>query len=207
MPRARAKDLDTTLPSIPGDPNGAAELNQRVAVNLREHRRMRDLSLDELARQTGVSRAGLSQIETCKTNPSLGVLWKIAAGLGIPFASLIGEASPPVSVLRRKASQPLRSSDRKFESRPVLPSTPAKQIEMYELRLSPRARHLSEAHGAGTRELVVVTAGTLRMTSGERVEDLEEGDAMLFNANVAHIYENPGSTEARCHNLIMYTLR
>jgi transcriptional regulator with XRE-family HTH domain len=201
MPRPRQSALPAT------DPNGAAELTHRVAVNLREHRRMRDLSLDELARHTGVSRAGLSQIETCKTNPSIGVLWKIASGLGIPFASLVGEASPPVSVLRSSAAQALRSNDRKFESRPILPSTPANQIELYELRLAPSARHVSEAHGAGTRELVVVVEGTLRMTSGDRVEDLAAGDAILFNANVAHIYQNVGATESRCHNLIMYTLR
>ena len=43
------------------------------------------MSLDQLAQLTGVSRAALSQIETRKTNPTIGVLWKIASGLGIAF--------------------------------------------------------------------------------------------------------------------------
>src|SRR5262245_18778894 len=47
-------------PVPPGDETGAAELTARVAFNLREQRRRRDMSLDDLAQLTGVSRAALS---------------------------------------------------------------------------------------------------------------------------------------------------
>jgi len=194
-------------PIPPGDEVGAAQLAARVAANLREQRRRRDMSLDQLAQRTGVSRAGLSQIETCKTNPSIGVLWKIASGLGIPFSELIGEDQQPVSVLRRADAQVLRSTDRKFESRPLMPAGGANQVEVYELLLAARSRHASEAHGAGTRELVVVLSGTLRMVAGDHSEDLGPGDSMLFNADVPHVYENPGGAEARYHDVIIYPLR
>jgi transcriptional regulator with XRE-family HTH domain len=193
---------DRTLPT--GDQLGAVEVAQRVAENLRELRRKRDLSLDELAQRTGVSRAGLSQIETRKTNPTLGVLWKIAAGLGVPFAELLGEAQPQICLLRRKDVPVLRSADRLFESRPLMPSSAGNQVEVYELRLAARARHASDSHGPGTRELVAVISGSLRLTAGDRAETLEAGDSMLFNSNVPHAYENPGDTEARYHDLIMY---
>jgi transcriptional regulator with XRE-family HTH domain len=196
---------ETPIP--PGDEIGAAELARRVADSLREQRRRRDMSLDQLAQRTGVSRAGLSQIETCKTNPSIGVLWKIASGLGIPFSELIGEGQQSVSVLRRGDAQVLRSTDRKFESRPLMPSAAGNQIEVYELRLAGRARHASDAHGAGTRELVIVLGGVLRMVVGDRREDLTVGDSMLFNANLAHAYENPGGGEARYLDVIIYPLR
>jgi len=204
MPLKRASTAlrDRTLPA--GDQLGAVEVAQRVAENLRELRRKRDLSLDELAQRTGVSRAGLSQIETRKTNPTLGVLWKIAAGLGVPFAELLGEAQPQICLLRRKDVPVLRSADRLFESRPLMPSAAGNQVEVYELRLAPRARHVSESHGAGTRELVAVISGSLRLTAGDRTETLAAGDSMLFNSNLPHVYENPGDAEARYHDLIMY---
>jgi transcriptional regulator with XRE-family HTH domain len=194
-------------PIPPGDEVGVAELAARVAANLRDQRRRRDMSLDQLAQVTGVSRAGLSQIETVKTNPSIGVLWKIASGLGISFSELIGEREEAVSVLRREDTQVLRSSDRKFESRPLMPAGGANQVEVYELRLAARARHASDAHGPGTRELVVVLSGVLRMIVGDHTEDLAAGDSMLFNANVAHVYENPGGAEARYHDVIIYPMR
>jgi transcriptional regulator with XRE-family HTH domain len=188
----------------PGDEIGAADLARRVAEHLRDHRKKRDLSLDQLAGMTGVSRAALSQIETRKTNPTIGVLWKIASGLGIPFSDLIGESQLPISVLRREDTQVLRSMDRKFESRPLMPPAGVSQIEMYELTLSARARHPSEGHGPGTRELVVVLNGTLRMTVGDRVDDLGPGDSVVFDANLSHVYENSGSSEARYHDVIIY---
>src|SRR5579872_6010742 len=98
----------------PGDDVGAADLGRRVAENLRARRKARGMSLDDLARSSGVSRAALSQIETCKSNPTVGVLWKIAVGLGVPFAELIGAPRSGAAVLRREDSQVLKSSDGRF---------------------------------------------------------------------------------------------
>jgi len=206
--RASAKPASLRhAPTPPGDEAGVAELAARVAANLREHRRRRDMSLDQLSQVTGVSRAGLSQIETVKTNPSIGVLWKIASGLGVPFADLIGESNEAVAVLRREDTQVLRSADRKFESRPLMPAGGANQVEVYELRLAARSRHSSDAHGPGTRELVIVLSGSLRMIIDNRSEELSAGDSILFNANVAHTYENAGGSEARYYDVIIYSLR
>ncbi len=187
-----------------GDTIGVADLTRRVSENLRQHRTKRDLSLDELSQLTGVSRAALSQVETRKTNPTIGVLWKITAGLGINFSELIGESQLSSSVLRREEAQALRSLDRKFESRPLTPPGGPPQIDMYELRLAARARHASEPHGPGTRELVVVLSGALRMVVGDKADNLVAGDSVIFDANVPHIYENPGPTEACYHDVILY---
>ena len=187
-----------------GDEVGAAELAGRVAENLRAQRKRRAMSLDELAQLTGVSRAALSQIETRKTNPTIGVLWKIASGLGITFADLIGETRAELSVLRRGEAQPLRSTDGKFESRPLMPASGIPQVEMYELRLAARARHVSEPHGPGTREIVVVLSGAMRMTVGDHSDELGPGDSVVFDANKPHVYENSGGSESRYHNVIVY---
>ena len=50
------------VPLPPGDDVGAADLARRVGVQLREKRKARGQSLDELAVASGVSRAALSQI-------------------------------------------------------------------------------------------------------------------------------------------------
>jgi len=191
-------------PVPPGDEVGAADIARRVAENLRQHRKRLQLSLDQLAHATGVSRAALSQIETRKTNPTIGVMWKIASGLGVPFSDLIGESRLALSVLRRGDAQLLRSTDRKFESRPLVPPAGVNEIEMYELSLAARSRHASEPHGPGTKELVVVLSGALRMTVGDNTDELAAGDSVVFDANLPHVYENPGNAEARYHDVIIY---
>src|SRR5262249_42844552 len=162
----------------PGDDVGAAELGRRVAENLRQRRKIRGMSLDELAQASGVSRAALSQIETCKSNPTVGVLWKIAVGLGIPFAELIGESHQGAQVLRRQDAQVLRSSDGRMESRPLAPAGASPLVELYELRIAARSTHSSEAHAAGTHELLVVLSGSLRMHVSDEVYDLAAGDSI-----------------------------
>lgn len=187
-----------------GDDVGAAELARRVADNLRHKRKLRGLSLDDLARASGVSRAALSQVETCKTNPTVGLLWKIAVGLGVPFADLLGQPRTGISVLRRGESQVLRSMDGKLESRPLTPAGASALVEIYELRLAARATHTSEAHAAGTHEFIVVLSGSLRLHVDGETLDLLAGDTVSFPADRPHAYENNGSSEARYHNVILY---
>jgi transcriptional regulator with XRE-family HTH domain len=188
----------------PGDDIGAAELGRRVAENLRQRRKARGLSLDDLARSSGVSRAALSQIETCKSNPTVGVLWKVAVGLGVPFAELIGAPRSGAAVLRRADTQVLRSADLRFESRPLAPAGASPIVELYELRVSARSKHASEAHAPGTHEIVVVLTGQLKMHVDAEVFELGAGDSVAFAADRPHAYENPANSEARYHNVIIY---
>lgn len=197
---ARSGGADAT----PGDDLGAAELAQRVAENLRRKRKARGMSLDDLARASGVSRAALSQVETVKTNPTVGLLWKIAVGLGVPFADLIGEVKSGTNILRRSDAQVLRSLDGKLESRPLSPAGASALVEIYELRLSARATHASEPHAPGTHEFLIVLSGSLRLHLDGETHDLMAGDTVSFTADRPHSYENAGSSEARYHNVILY---
>jgi len=202
MARKPAKTARAPVP--PGDEVGAAELAQRVASNVRAQRQARGMSLDELAQASGVSRAALSQIESCKVNPTLGIMWKIASGFGVPFAELLGAHRPAASVLRRADTTVLRSTDGKFESRPLTPAGTSPLVEVYELRLAARARYVSEAHAAGTREIVVVLSGAMVLRLGDEAHELAAGDSIAFDADRPHVYENAGSAEARCHDVILY---
>ncbi len=200
----RAARVGRGVPLPPGDDVGAADLARRVAANLRERRKARGLSLDQLATASGVSRAALSQVETLKSNPSLSVLWKIAVGLHIPFSELLGDEGPGVNLLRRSDTQVLRSADGRLESRPVTPASLARSLEMYELRLAARSSHAADAHAPGTQELIVVLTGLLRMHVGADRYELGPGDSVAFPADRPHVYENPGGAEARYHNIVLY---
>lgn len=201
-PNARSQ---TNRPTSYGteDP-GAAELGRKIAENLRERRRTLGLSLDDLARISGVSRAALSQIETCRTNPSLGVLWRVAVGLEIPFADLLGERKVDTSsLLRRREAQVLRSPDGSFETCPLTRAGAGPGVEAFEQRLDAQASHASEPHGEGARKLVVVLAGTLRMTVGPESYLLGVGDSLVFAADGPHVYENPAQVPTRYLDLIV----
>ncbi len=199
-PRGRGERPIATI----GDEVGAAELGRRVAENLRQRRKARGLSLDDLAQASGVSRAALSQIETQKSNPTVGVLWKIASGLGVQFSDLIGEGKQGAVVLRRGDAQVLRSADGRLESRPLAPAGAAPNVELYELCLAPRSQHASEPHAPETSEILVVLSGQVRIHVDQVAYDLAVGDSIAFAADRPHSYENPGASEARYYNVIVY---
>jgi transcriptional regulator with XRE-family HTH domain len=187
-----------------GDDVGAAELGRRVAESLRRLRKERQLSLDQLALSSGVSRAALSQIESARTNPTLSVLWKVAVGLGVPFQALLGTNDEQSRLLRAGDAVPLRSADGRMESRLLSPSGAADRVEIYELRFQAKGVLRSEPHGAGASETVILLTGALRVTVGDDVHDLGPGDTLFFQANVAHTYENRSSHESRCIDFIGY---
>ena len=162
------------------------------------------MSLDDLALLSGVSRAALSQIETRKSSPTVWVLWKIAVGLGVSIAELIGALRSGVVVLRRADSQFLRSVDGKFERRPLIAAGASPAVALYELRVAARSTHVSHPHSPGAREVLVVLSGVCRMHVGDGTHELGAGDAIAFPADRPHSYENHAGSEARYHNVIVY---
>jgi mannose-6-phosphate isomerase-like protein (cupin superfamily) len=62
-------------------------------------------------------------------------------------------------------------------------------------------------HEAGSRETAVVTAGSLRLVCDGRSHDLEDGDAVTFDADLPHHFENPGDGEARFMAVVSAGLR
>jgi XRE family transcriptional regulator, regulator of sulfur utilization len=204
-PMERKAGARPRVASNSGDTLGAAELARHVAESLRQHRKTQELSLDELAQKSGVSRAALSQIEGARTNPTLAVLWKIAVGLGVPFQNLLGTTSGSgPKVLRAGDSSPLRSANGQMESRLLSPGGAPPGVEVYELRLVPKGVYPSEPHSKGTTETLVVMTGALKMTVGGESFELATGDSIFFNADVAHVYESRSSHPTRCINVIAY---
>lgn len=148
----------------------------------------------------------LGQIETGKSTPTISLLWKVATALDVPFANLLAaQATHGTAVLRREAAKVLSSSDGRFTSRALFPFESERRVEFYELRLAPNHREDAEAHALGTRENLIVTKGTVEIsTAKERLVTLAEGDAIFFEADVRHSYRNLGSTEAVLYLVMTY---
>jgi transcriptional regulator with XRE-family HTH domain len=108
----------------------------------------------------------LGQIETGKSTPTISLLWKVATALDVPFATLLAaETTSGTAVLRREEAKLLSSSDGRFTSRALFPFDSERRVEFYELRLAPNHREDAEAHAAGTKENLIVTRGTVEITS------------------------------------------
>lgn len=181
------------------------ELDAVIGQNLRELRDRRGLTLDAVARLTGLSRTLLGQIELGTNTPSVGVVWRIARGFDVPFATLLAAPqATATAVLRKQAAKRLVSADGRFSSRALFPFGEAGKVEFYELWLAGHGREDAEPHQPGTRENLIVTRGRLVVELAGVRHELAEGDAMVFAADVPHAYINPASEECWMHLVMTY---
>src|ERR1044071_942002 len=128
-----------------GDLAEAPDLTPILGANLRRLRVRRGLSLERLARASGVSRAMLGQIELGQSPPTINVVWKIARSLAVPFSALISHCvRPRTAVLKGERAKVLTSADGSFVSRALFPYDEARKVEFYELRLRPGGREVAE---------------------------------------------------------------
>jgi transcriptional regulator with XRE-family HTH domain len=196
----------TSLP-VPAETTAESEtdLTPIVGANLRRLRVKRGLSLERLARASGVSRAMLGQIELGQSTPTINVLWKISRALAVPFSTLVTTAKSPVAtVLRAKGAKLLTSADGTFTSRALSPFNASRNIEFYELRLAAHGAEHAEAHAPGTTENLAVARGNIEIRIGTAKHELGPGDSILFEANVAHSYVNTGDQTALMYLVMTY---
>jgi transcriptional regulator with XRE-family HTH domain len=186
------------------DPDG--DLTPVVGANLRRLRVKRGLSLERLARASGVSRAMLSQIELGQSTPTINLLWKVARALNVPFSTLIShsEKGNAAVLLERARGKILTSQDGSFSSRALFPFDEPRTVEFYELRLAPGGAERADPHAPGTTENLVVTAGALDLRVGLERFTLRAGDAIHFVADAAHEYHNPGNVETVMYLVMTY---
>ncbi len=180
------------------------DLGVVVAQRLGELRKQRQLTLDALARSSGVSRAMLWQIEQGRSAPTLKVLGRVAASLDVPLTALLYGVRHDVEVLRAANSKRLSSADGGYVSRALFPFTGTHAVEFYEISIAPGGEERAEAHAAGTVENLVVNAGEVEIEIASKVHVLAAGDAIHFRADQLHAYRNRGSVPVLLYLVMSY---
>ena len=83
------------------------QLLETVSARIRDRRRDQRLTLDRLASLSGVSKGMLVQIESGDANPSIAILCKVAAALGVSVADLVQVSGQhPAEVMPAAAPRP-----------------------------------------------------------------------------------------------------
>lgn len=172
------------------------EIAALVGSNLRRLRTRNGLSLDRLAKSSGVSRAMLGQIELGRSAPTITVLWKIARALGVPVSTFTAVSCREAVILRANAAKWINAADGGVLLRALFPHEGPRREEFYELRLGPHTTEQSPPHAPGTRENLVVAQGVVDLVVDGDWHRLETGDAIHFLADRPHAYRNSEGGEA-----------
>lgn len=177
---------------------------QSIGSILKQVRLERQLTLDDTAALTGVSKAMLGQIERGKSNPTISVLWKIATGLKVSFSELLGSEGEMHEVIEIESLEPVYESEGKMILRDIFPYNPLTGFEYFYIRLLPGAEHISTPHLKSTEEHIVVTQGTLRLIVDGQIYDMKAPAALKFKSNQEHSYMNPFDESVVFQSIVKY---
>jgi transcriptional regulator with XRE-family HTH domain len=178
---------------------------ERLGARMKDLRRERGLTLEELAEHSGVSRAMISKVERGEKNPTLVVAAKVAEGLGVTLSELLGvEERREVVVVPRERRMVMRDPETGFERQLLSPAFGGRGIE-FVCNVVPEGSTSGEfpPHHRGVEEYVVVEKGRLRAVIGGEEHLLEEGDALYFEADASHRFDNAGDGECSYYLVIV----
>ena len=172
---------------------------------LREIRSKRKVTLKELSRRTGLSTGALSLIENGFVTPTIETLVKLVRSLGITLSyimeSLEREEGNVCEVIKRENLPTFRPARSHHFLRRVSGKGPGRMDSVVVESHQGRAWELPESFHEG-EEFVYILNGTVQVSMGDRVLQLNEGDSLYFDAKFRHKFRGePGSKM-----LVVFTL-
>lgn len=160
-----------------------------LAHNIENFRAAKNLSQMQLARQAGIPRSTLTNIESGIGNPSLGNLLKISTALGVSIEELLSRPRTDCHLLKAPEVPVLNRSQGRVQLHKLMPDK-IKGIEIDRMVFSPEAVMGGQPHLEGTKEYLTVLQGEVVVHVAGEVYTVQQGDVFAFPGNQAHSYRN-----------------
>ncbi|MGW4384100.1 helix-turn-helix domain-containing protein [Kitasatospora sp. NPDC004531] len=153
-----------------------------LGARLREQRVSSRLTLEAAAARVGLSPAYLSRLETGRRQPSLPVLLGLARAYGTSVSGLLGEqVAEPDPVIRGGVVEPGRAGGWGYRRA----GAPGRAMQALRVHVPPSSQDAVVRVHPG-EEWLYVTKGRMKLTLGDRVHLLGEGDSAHFDSMTPH---------------------
>ena len=174
---------------------------EQVGNRIRDRRQVLDMTLDDLADKTGLSKSFLSQVERAITRPSIESLGTVATALGVPLFLFFVDETRSQTVVHRDERTEVTVPDSHFRYESIW-FGPDHKLEVLIGRLNPGESDREVARGhfvsemTRVEECVFVLEGGVSCEIDGRTYELETGDSIYFNSILPHRYTNSTDSEA-----------
>jgi transcriptional regulator with XRE-family HTH domain len=170
-----------------------------LARCIKERRLALNITLEQVASRTGLTRSVLSKVENFRVTPSLPALAKIAEALETTISELtrdVGEPSELSIVLKGEGAHLKRDQPKTEIIYELLAHKSSGAMESL-LLLIPAAGRKEPLFHEGAHEgeeFLYVVKGQVRLDYNGKTYELSEGDSAHYNASIVHRISNPGDT-------------
>ena len=187
----------TKIVNIPTNTGADVQtVSEAVSRRLKQERKKRKITLDELSRRSGVSKGMVVEIEKCTANPSIAILCKIAAALGLSVADVVNVSdAPSAHLIESKDIPTLWTGNMGGTARLLAGTSGPNMIELWRWEMFPGETFASSGHPHGTTELFHVEKGTLHFIVGDTELSVSAGCSAVAKTDVPHVYSNKGKSK------------
>ncbi|TQS43783.1 helix-turn-helix domain-containing protein [Cryptosporangium phraense] len=160
-----------------------------IAASLRRERARARLSLSEVAKQAGIAKSTLSQLESGTGNPSVETLWALSVTLDVPFSRLVEPALPKVQVIRSDEGPTFASEHAEYVATLLASCPPNARRDVYRISAEPGRARESDPHLPGTVEHVILCTGRALIGLTDEPVELGPGDYVKYPGDLPHVFE------------------
>jgi len=179
-------------------------IERQIAERIRQIRKTKGMTLEQLGGKTGISRGMLSRLETNRSSPPIATLAKIAHGLEVPIGLFFVESGSTteqkytVTRSNKRKQVVRRGSDIGFTYYSFKKPQILYLIEAFVMKHPPFNKKLKVLFDHPGEEFILVLKGAIELVYGEEIIRLETGDAIHFDPSIPHRAQNAGNIEAEC---------
>ncbi len=188
-------------------PKGGEEAAEefRIGPKIKDLRKERGLTLQEVADETGFSPALISQIERGNVSPPIATLARLARFFDVRMGFFFKkkEDERPFKVMRlaerriidRVVSPNGHRHGYVYET--LAPYSPKHRMEPFLVSIEKEAAEGESLYSHEGEEFLFVLKGKVRLLVGEEEVILEQGDGVYFDSSVKHRLLNNSRGEAK----------
>ena len=166
-----------------------------IGKKIRELRTANDLTLEELASRSELTKGFLSQVERNLTSPSISTLEDILVTLGSSFREFFASETAEKPVFRKEDVFVKEAPDLGVVIHWLIPNAQKKDMEPILLTLAPGGHSELDLPHIG-EEFGYVLSGSVQLNLGDRSYKVRKGDSFSFKPDAPHNLVNAGRTEA-----------
>lgn len=163
-------------------------MDLELGAKIRSLRQKQNLSIEQVAERSGLSKGLISQIERDMTGPTVASLWKIAKALNVNINYFFDEENEFEPLVRKDERKIIQvKGKRKYE---LLCPDLKRAIEMLWIEIEPGESSSRDLISHDGEECGVVIRGKLQVVCGEKTYHLNEGDSIYLDSTTPHRYFN-----------------
>ena len=171
-----------------------------IGKKIRAIRQAKGLTLEDVSKRTGLSKALISRVENEQVSPPIATLLRIASALKVEISHFFSDKTAPhkVTVVRHHEVSSSRDSmmivgkDAGYTYELLAFKKDDKHMEPFIVRFDLREREEVALQQHKGEEFLHLLEGKLEFFTRDEVILLEQGDSIYFDSSIPHGYRGIG---------------